>query len=82
MFGIDTVVMLLGYGVSSIIDLAFHIWVMVILVIGIKAHKKLIALPKEDQVIEGEFTELSVDDSPAEIAEQSEDSTEQQKSFR
>lgn len=59
LFSIDTVVMLLSYGLSSIVDLVFHVWIIVILSIGINAHFKLKKLPQEEKVIEGEFNEIS-----------------------
>ena len=62
LFCFDTFVMLLSYGVSSIIDVICHIWIIAILAIGISAHKKLKILPKEDSFIEGEFTELPTDE--------------------
>lgn len=66
LFGIDTVVLILSYGLSSLIDLGFHIWIIYILYSGIKAHKQLSNMPKED-FIEGEFTELpSEDEAPVE----------------
>lgn len=65
LFSIDTVIMLLNYGFSSIIDLVFHIWMIVILSMGISAHYKLKKLPAEDEMIEGEFTELPDDEAAA-----------------
>lgn len=62
LFCIDTGVMLLNYGFTAIIDLAFHVWVIYILVMGIKAHKKLQELP--DEPIEAEFTALNEDGTP------------------
>lgn len=62
LFCIDTAVMLLNYGFGAIIDLAFHVWVIYILVMGIKAHKKLQELP--DEPIEAEFTALNEDGTP------------------
>ncbi len=59
LFSIDTVVMLLSYGLSSIVDLVFHVWIIVILSMGISAHFKLKKLPPEENVIEGEFNEIS-----------------------
>ena len=59
LFSIDTVVMLLSYGLSSIVDLVFHVWIIVILSMGINAHFKLKKLPPEENVIEGEFNEIS-----------------------
>lgn len=56
LFCIDTGILVLNGGLSAIVDLAFHVWVIVILVMGIKAHKKLQELP--DEPIEVEFTDL------------------------
>ena len=51
-FIIDTLVMLFYYGISfdMIIDYVFHAMVIVILAIGIKAHRKLENLPPEELV--------------------------------
>lgn len=61
MFGIDTLVMFGNYGFSAdmIIDIIFHIWVIVILVMGISSHYKLKKLPEEEVMIEGEFTDIT-----------------------
>jgi hypothetical protein len=63
LFCIDTLVMFVYYGfaISSIIDIIFHVWVIVILVMGIKAHKKLKEMPEEEVVIEAEYRELPAD---------------------
>lgn len=68
MFSMDTLVMLGYYGIdfSMIVDIAFHIWVIVILSMGISAHYKLKKLPAEETLIEGEFTELPVDEEATE----------------
>ena len=62
LFSIDTVVMLITGDLTAILfDIIFHIWVIYILVSGIKAHKKIKAMTKEDEMIEGDFTELPVE---------------------
>ncbi|MBQ8413926.1 MAG: hypothetical protein IJX58_01595 [Clostridia bacterium] len=62
LFIADTVLMLiLGSSGSFVLDLVFHIWFIVTLFSGIKAQKALDAMPKES-VIEGEFTEIPVDE--------------------
>ena len=68
LFAIDTVVMFLYYGIAldMILDIVFHGWVIWILVSGINANKKLKNLPEEPVVIEGEFTEIPVDEAPDE----------------
>lgn len=50
LFGIDTLGMFYLYGLnmSMLLDIAFHIWVLVYLIIGLTAHKKLKNLPKEE----------------------------------
>lgn len=65
LFIIDTVVMFLYYGIAldMILDIAFHAWVIWILVSGIRAHKDLQKMPKEDPIIEAEFTEVPNDES-------------------
>ena len=55
----DTLLLLLNSGLGSIVDLLFHIWMIVIIGSGIKAYNKLQSLPKEDPVIEGEFRDIS-----------------------
>ena len=72
LFSIDTVVMLFMGDISSMIfDIIFHAWVIYILVSGIIAHKKLRAMPEEEQMIEAEFTEINADAEPAaEVAEE------------
>lgn len=49
LFGIDTLALLSYFGISfdMIIDYAFHAWIIVILVQGIRNHYKLKALPEE-----------------------------------
>ena len=50
-FCIDTAAMLFLQGIrESMIDIVFHIWVIVSLVSGIRAYKKLKALPEEEIV--------------------------------
>lgn len=51
---IDTGIFVLLGGISldTLIDLAFHVWVIVSLAGGISAYKKLKALPPEDEAIE------------------------------
>lgn len=60
LFGIDTLVMFIYYGISAdmIIDIIFHIWVIVILAMGIDAHYKLKKMPVEETMIEAEYTEI------------------------
>ena len=62
LFCVDTAVMLLNYGFSAIVDLAFHVWVIVILAMGVKAAKKLKELA--DEPIEGDFTDISEGETP------------------
>lgn len=59
LFSIDTLVMFFAYGLAAdmIVNVIFHVWVIVILAMGIKAHYKLKSLPQDD-VIEAEFSEL------------------------
>lgn len=74
LFIIDTVVMFLYYGIAldMILDIAFHAWVIWILVSGIKAHKDLQKMPEEEPIIEAEFTEMPNDESAELVAESSE----------
>ncbi len=61
LFIVDTVVMFLYYGITldMLLDIAFHAWVIWILVSGIKAKRDLAKLPAEETVIEAEFTDIS-----------------------
>ena len=63
LFSIDTLIMFAYYGIdlTMIIDIIFHIWLIVILVMGIKAHKKVKETPEEENVIEAEYRELLAD---------------------
>ncbi|MBQ9131721.1 MAG: hypothetical protein IJX62_04550 [Clostridia bacterium] len=53
-FCLDTVGMFLYFGIAldMIIDIVFHVWVIVILVQGIRAHYQLKNLPPEPQIEE------------------------------
>ncbi len=63
LFVIDTVAMfLLGSAGIFIVDLIFHIWVIGILVSALNAFKKIKALPKDNEMIEADFTELDADE--------------------
>ncbi len=71
-FGIDTLTLIGNYGISidMMLDYAFHAWIIVILVQGIRNHYKLKALPEEVPVsAEGE--ETPVDTMPIRIADMS-----------
>ncbi len=70
MFGIDTLVMFGYYGfyLGIIVDIIFHIWVIVILAMGINAHYKLRKMPAENVMIEAEFTEIPTDESGESVA--------------
>ena len=57
-FSIDTLIMLLNGGLSALGDLIFHVWAIVIFVMGIKAHSRLRTLPA-DEHIEAEFTDVT-----------------------
>ncbi len=61
LFAIDTVALLVfaGWMANFFMDLLFHIWLIVILSMGISAQKKLAALPKEELPIEAEFTDIT-----------------------
>ena len=63
LFSIDTLVMFACYGISSdmIANIIFHIWLIVILAIGINAHYKLKKMPEKNVMIEAEFTEVDTD---------------------
>ena len=60
LFIIDSVVMILYYGIdlSMILDYVFHGYVIYILISGINAHKKLQSMPKEEEIIEATYTEM------------------------
>ena len=50
LFVLDTVGMLFIFGLSinSVLDILFHAWVIYYLVVGIRAHKKLMLLPPDE----------------------------------
>lgn len=62
LFTLDTVGMFLYYGISAdiIVDIIFHVWVLVILAMGIAAHFKLKSLPEtqyDPAVIVGQYAQ-------------------------
>jgi len=61
LFGIDTALMLLLNGISSemIVDIVFHAWVVISLIIGISANYKLKKLPPEEIEETLELDEIS-----------------------
>lgn len=71
----DTLMLILNSGFGAIVDLLFHIWMIVIIWMGIKAYNDLKKLPKDDPTIEGEFSELPTDEANS-SAENHEDFTE------
>ena len=79
LFSFDTVILFLNYGFSALVDLGFHIWVIVILAMGISAHFKLMKAPADLKPIESDFTELPTEEQnePA-IEEQNEPAVEEQ----
>ena len=60
LFCIDTLAMFAFYGfaISSIVDIIFHVWIIVILAMGIKSHKKFKEMPDEEPIIDAEYREL------------------------
>lgn len=66
LFSIDTIAMLFLQGITeSIIDIVFHIWVIVSLSSGIRAHKKLKNLPEEEIAEISEETPENADETVA-----------------
>ena len=60
-FGIDTIGMLMLYGLSadSIFDIVFHVWVLYYLIVGVVNGYKLKKLPEDEpEPIEGEAVEV------------------------
>lgn len=76
LFSFDSLVLLLNSGLSDLVNLLFHVWVIVILAMGIKAHGRLKQIEKEEGFIEGEFTEV-VEESAGYVSDEkkSNDST-------
>ncbi len=63
LFMLDSISLLvLGSAGMLILDIAFHAWIIYILISGIKAYSKIKALPKESEPIEAEFTEICSDE--------------------
>ncbi|MBP3391602.1 MAG: hypothetical protein J6L76_02300 [Clostridia bacterium] len=69
LFAVDTLCMFLlgGIQVEQILDIVFHVWVVVSLAIGIHAHFKLKKIP--EQVIEVEAVEVQPAETEAEPEE-------------
>lgn len=63
-FILDTIFMLLVGGLSQIANLLFHIWAIVIFIMGINSQRKLRALAGEEP-IEAEFTDITEGETPA-----------------
>ncbi len=70
LFSLDTAFMVLSYGidVSMIMDIVFHVWVLVILIQGVSAHYKLKKMPPEEIVAEAEAVD-EVADQAESVAE-------------
>ena len=71
--GFDTLMLILNSGITAIVDILFHIWIIVIIAMGISAHNKLKKLSKEEKFIEGEFSEVYEDlpaDDSSDISEE------------
>lgn len=64
-FAIDTLVMVLYYGISAdmIMDAIFHAWVLWILFSGVKANSELKKIPDEEPAIEAEFRDVTEEES-------------------
>ncbi|MBQ7172288.1 MAG: hypothetical protein IJR89_08450 [Clostridia bacterium] len=78
-FAVDTAAMfvILGFQLSSIIDILFHIWVLASLAWGIRANAKLKALPPEETAVPAPGlpeTESSENGEAGEIREETADS--------
>ena len=60
LFIIDSISMFIfGSAGMLVLDVAFHAWVIVVLVMGIKAHKQIMELKKSESPIEGDFTDIT-----------------------
>ena len=62
-FAIDTLSMLLYFGISfdMILDYVFHAWVIVILAVGIKAHRELESLPPDEPIVDQPLVDVPED---------------------
>ena len=71
LFGIDTLLMLVlaGFDTTMIMDYVFHAWVVISLIGGISAAKKLKNLPEEPKAVETEISPETVEETPAAIEE-------------
>lgn len=65
-FSIDTIGMFvfMNIGTDTIIDVAFHIWVIVSLVLGVIACSKLKKLPPEEEIDESNAQEIEESEQP------------------
>lgn len=72
---LDTIatVALLGIAADSIIDIAFHIWLLVSVIGGVSAHYKLKKMPEKvvtaEESVEAEFETIAVDSTPLRVAD-------------
>lgn len=69
-FALDTVGMLflVGIELENIVDIAFHIWVIISLVMGVIACRKLKKLPPEEPMVtEGETVVAGTDDESEDL---------------
>ena len=67
-FSLDTLAMLsMGIGADSIIDIVFHVWVIVSLSMGISACSKLKKLPPEEIEVT-EYAEANEEEKPLAVA--------------
>ena len=64
-FAIDTLVMVLYYGISAdmILDAVFHAWVLWILFSGVRANSELKKMPEDEPAIEAEFRDITEEES-------------------
>lgn len=65
-FGIDCVILLMGFSVDYIVDIIFHAWVMYYLIAAIVASSKLKKLPPEEEApVEGTYTVINGEKVPS-----------------
>lgn len=76
LFGIDTLALVALYisaeDVSGVIDLAFHVWVIYYLIIGLVNGKKLKTLPDDEPETVEAVAVAEENPSPAEVSEENE----------
>jgi hypothetical protein len=84
LFILDTLYLLsMGLAIDMLIDLLFHVWVLVSVISGLSAHFKLKSLPADEpfvvKVDEAPATDISAEENVAPLDNAEEEAKEEQK---